>query len=248
MINNKWFYELFVLVLGLSLPLEAQVVGGRIQGVVVSELGVAVGDARVTYRQSDTAHASPSRNPFGFRSQPPIVRGGIVETDESGAFEIVNLESGKYFLCAEFSPKAPYLDGCSWGQPVTSVVLDSGAVTNVNITAKQASVLEVRVDDPSGLVKASPIGGNMTVGVFSDENRWFYGARPSDRVGQSVTFSLRIPRDHLLRLSVDSSNLDYELRDDPTRDPSSVRFSAPESGIPLTYDIRIIGPNVPASR
>ncbi len=142
---------IFILSLGNLAAQVATIPNSSISGVVVSQYGAALNGVRIIYYKQGSQARLPS-SPFGSRSRP-VAMNGIAHSDETGAFEISKLTEGRYVLCAEFSSVSKYLDGCIWGQAPTIVDLGKGqSVGAAKITASPASIVDIRVEDPQGLV------------------------------------------------------------------------------------------------
>jgi len=84
-------------------------------------------------------------------------------TDLNGSFTFSQLPAGRYTLCARIPaeqfprPDQPYLDTCMWEQPQNAVQVAGQAVTGVQVTVPQAVVLQVRVNDPEGLLPQATV-------------------------------------------------------------------------------------------
>lgn len=82
--------------------------------------------------------------------------GGQLSADAGGAFSLANLPAGTYMLCASV-PSSPYLDPCVWRQAVP-VAVSSGADASVTMSLQKGVYLNVRINDPLGLLPQSVDG------------------------------------------------------------------------------------------
>jgi hypothetical protein len=119
---------------------------------------------------------------------PPLRGSGTTTSSANGSFTITNLPPGKYELCAQVG-NAGYLDPCAWQfMPVTAQV-PAGALTGYQLVVKLGTPLQVRINDPAGILTASvsptsaapsaiptAAGSGLLVGVVS--TRGFLQARP----------------------------------------------------------------------
>ena len=209
-----------------------------IQGTVVDQAGVPIEGVSIIYRaRRDSSLTGAPPNPFGFRKRP-VAFGGVTQTGAGGLFRIEQLAEGEYVLCAAFDDDSKYLDGCMWGQPATI-----GSVGDtVKIEAAPAGLLDFRVEDPNSLVRSTGLRANLTLGVFSDENGWYYGARPDQRAGSDIRFKLRVPLNQALRVSADSSELRYQFMGDSlSRTATEIEVSASASASPVQMVLQVTG-------
>jgi hypothetical protein len=85
---------------------------------------------------------------------PPLRGSGTTTSSANGSFTITNLPPGKYELCAQVG-NAGYLDPCAWQfMPVTAQV-PAGALTGYQLVVKLGTPLQVRINDPAGILAAS---------------------------------------------------------------------------------------------
>lgn len=74
-------------------------------------------------------------------------------TDATGAFSSAFLPAGTYLLCGMAPPALSVLDNCDWTLfPPKVVVADSQVVTGVAITLARGANLQVRINDPGGVL------------------------------------------------------------------------------------------------
>jgi hypothetical protein len=104
----------------------------------------------------------------------PLRASGHAESSANGAFTVGNLPAGTYHVCADIKGGG-YLDPCAW-EPITPTVQVAAGqtVTGYRLTAKKGTLLQVRVNDPAGVLSASspPQTGKaaapqLLVGVFT---------------------------------------------------------------------------------
>ena len=149
---------LFVMVCCLSAS-RAQT--GGIQGTVTSVTpnpggppvaGGPVPGARVFYRRS------PVYAPARAGSAPQLAPGEVpfdtsVLADANGNHAASGLPAGDYVVCAA-APSQPFLDPCRWSRsPVVHV--QSGAISNLDVLLERGVFLNVRINDPQGLLPTS---------------------------------------------------------------------------------------------
>lgn len=120
---------------------------GTLHGSVTDPQGQPLVGAQVTYRQLVPVLSSSWK-------QAPVPSGpvaqGQVTADASGEYSVAGLPSGEYVLCAEES-SMPYLDPCTWQQPLHVTILTGGSTIQTVILTKGV-FLRARVSDPVGLL------------------------------------------------------------------------------------------------
>jgi hypothetical protein len=75
---------------------------------------------------------------------------GEIAADANGALSVPGLPAGSYSLCASV-PSAAYLDPCVWQQPII-VAVSASATTAQTLVLGRGAFLNVRVNDPQGLL------------------------------------------------------------------------------------------------
>ena len=75
---------------------------------------------------------------------------GAVSTDADGGFALAGMPPAVYLLCANV-PSAPYIDPCIWRQSLR-VTVPAGATAKQNLTLEKGVYLNVRINDPIGLL------------------------------------------------------------------------------------------------
>ena len=81
---------------------------------------------------------------------------GATSTGPDGTFALANLPAGDYLLCADV-PSMPYLDPCTWQQPVR-VTISAGKTSTQTLGLTLGVFLKVRVNDPAGLLPQTTDG------------------------------------------------------------------------------------------
>ena len=77
---------------------------------------------------------------------------GRAQSDKTGSFTIRNLPAGTYMLCADV-PGGGYLDPCAWESVLPTAQVNAGQTTaGYRLLLKQGGRLQVRVNDPAGLL------------------------------------------------------------------------------------------------
>jgi len=173
---------------------------GTIAGAVVDAQGKPLAGVVVTYLRAPDLAAPPAA----------LVSGGA-ESDSHGAFSFNKLPAGTYLLCAaSLSPALSLLDICEWTMTPPSVVLAVGQmVTGVTLPMTVGLNLQVRVNDPNGLLAnglAHKQGAFLIAGVW-DAHGLFHMARlrSFDAGGQNL--ALTAPFGQTYRLDVSASGV-----------------------------------------
>jgi hypothetical protein len=162
---------------------------GQIQGkVVLDSSGAAVSGAVVT----------------AYRISPAPTVSAKASTGQDGSFTVPGLSSGQFGLCV-IGSTATLLDPCKWVDLQTTVkVTDGSATSGVVIRLKQASALNVRLNDVAQALAQTPGGAappHVLVGVF-DLKGIFHPLNQTQNDSTGVTYELDIPFDYPVRLTV----------------------------------------------
>src|ERR1035438_3298236 len=104
----------------------------------------------------------------------PLPAFGRAESGTDGTFTIGNLSPGIYYICADVKGGG-YLDPCAGEPIVPTVQVAAGQTLNsYRLIAKKGISLQVRVNDPAGVLSATPssqtgkaIAPQLLVGVFT---------------------------------------------------------------------------------
>jgi hypothetical protein len=157
-----------------------------ISGTLVDEAGKAVSGTWVT----------------ALRTAPPPVS-VTAASGADGGFVLLRLTPGEYRICAQ-APDGRYLDPCWWSAPLTmpATSVRSGEVTSgVRLTLKSAGALQVRVDDPLGLLLGQDRGRDVFAGVITDAGV-FRNAVVKSNDSRGRLLEVPIPFDKQVRLLV----------------------------------------------
>lgn len=179
----------------VAYQLGATAVGtGKIQGkVVLDNGGAAVSASTVT----------------AYRISPAPTVSAKTTTGQDGSYTVSGLTTGQYGLCV-IGSTATVLDPCNWLDLETTVSVTNGAATTgVVIRLKQASALNVRLNDTAQVLAQAPgaaapphvlVGAYDLKGIFHPLNR-----TQDDSTGTS--YELDIPFDYPVRLTVYSAQI-----------------------------------------
>jgi hypothetical protein len=126
---------------------------GSLQGLVTDTQGVPIAGAVVRYL-SVPPPSTTGAWPMG--APDPNTVSGSVTADANGKFAVTGLPAAPHLLCASV-PNAPYLDPCVWGQAIPATV-SAGAAINVTLVLTKGVYLNVRVNDPMGLLPGAVDG------------------------------------------------------------------------------------------
>jgi hypothetical protein len=128
-------------------------------------------------------------------------------TDATGAFSSDLLPAGTYLLCGLAAPALSVLDNCEWTLfPPKVVLADSQVVTGVAITMTKGAGLQVRVNDPSGIlanVLNSNKQGTHLLTQLWDDRGFIHSVRMRsfDASGQNLSLVVPFGRQFQLSLS-----------------------------------------------
>ncbi len=87
-------------------------------------------------------------------------------TDPSGRISFTGLPFGIYSVCAE--PRDGLLvEKCQWAPPDTTHLSTQHASDTVNLTVTKGIPVEIRIDDPDGLLSSSTADKGLLVGVVT---------------------------------------------------------------------------------
>jgi hypothetical protein len=158
-------FSITYLILSCAVSTVGQPTVGALQGVVTDVQGVPLPAAQVRYQRI-------FRTVTGTNGQPvPAPGEAVVQSKISvnpvAAFLVPGLPPGDYLLCASV-PSAAYLDPCQWATPLR-VTVSPNALTTQSIALAKGVFLNVRVNDPLGLLPQNQdgpmLGGKLAVGV-----------------------------------------------------------------------------------
>jgi hypothetical protein len=136
------------------------------------------------------------------RTAPPPVA-VTAASGADGGFVLAGLAAGEYRICAQ-SPDGRYLDPCWWSPPLTmptTTVRSGDAVSGIRVTLKSAATLQIRVDDPSGLLLGANSGRDVFAGVITGGGV-FRNAVVKARDSRERTLEVPIPFDTPVRILV----------------------------------------------
>jgi len=169
----------------VALPALAQTTG-TIQGIIKDDSGNPVPKAyTVATRQSPLDHST-----FGAVS------------DSTGAIAFNGIPAGLYSLCVHM-PGTSYLNPCLWANDTKVNIAAGETVSNVAIVVTGGSLLQVRINDPQGLLTASDdllLGVYVGSGIFQPMR--LAASDPSGR-----TYDVAVPLSTQIRLTVTSKHL-----------------------------------------
>jgi hypothetical protein len=121
------------------------------------------------------------------------------------------LTAGTYLLCARAAPSRQLVEFCEWTLHPPSVRLISGqAVGGVQLLLSEGARLELRVDDPKGLLpnpEEPRPGTEFHIGVRTGEGL-FHEARLTSRDNVGKLWFLIVPFNVSLRLDAPALNVD----------------------------------------
>ena len=178
---------------------------GTMQGMVRTENGTPIPSAVVSYVRLTrlTGPAAQARPATG----EAVVRSSIA-SNTLGGFDVPNLPSGDYLLCAEV-PSEAYLNPCKWSVS-PKVHVASGEVQRPAVVLQKGVFLKVRVNDPQRLlppVKNDPSrAANLIIGVVFG-NGAFLAAELARADGTGRDYRIAIPAGAPLKLWVFSRHV-----------------------------------------
>jgi len=185
--RHNWKY----VVLGISLCSMAFGQGGAITGTVTSAGGAPVSGATVAYnrlvsylpRVGRSVQLAPGEVVFGTTST----------TDATGKHAAQGLPPGNYLVCVDV-PAQPLLDPCRWGPAPPVVQVQAGQTAQLNIPLQSGVFLQVRFNDPLGLLPATQTAADIphvVTGVFAGKGGYLAASRISvDSSGQNYRMAI----------------------------------------------------------
>jgi hypothetical protein len=127
-----------------------------------------------------------------------------------GRFTLSNLPPGGWTVCAE---AAGYLNPCHWSTAPAFTVRAGQTVSNAAVRLDQAYILQVRINDPQGLLanEGKAAGAFLRIGVITPSGA-FRRANPGGRNAKSRDYTVAIPLRSGARLFVSGGA--FQLNDD----------------------------------
>ena len=163
-----------------------------ISGIVTSEDGRPIAGARIV------AYLSSS-----------IFSQSAATSEANGSYQIAGLATGTYKLCAVVL-SGDYLDPCVWSVTPPQVILAAGqTVPGTNLKLQSATLLKVRLDDPSQHLQSSLPNASkphILIVVMSAEGN-FVTVTATAKSASGADYQVSIPYDTPLKLSAVSKNL-----------------------------------------
>jgi hypothetical protein len=134
-----------------------------------------------------------------------VVQGQLL-TGASGSFTAGGLPTGDYLLCANV-PSTAYLDSCQWYGTVR-VTVAASATSNQNLVLQKGVFLNVRVNDPVGLLTQNGLSGagNLVVGVNFGSGAYL-GAATTEVDAAGRNYQIAVPAGVPLQLWLSSSQV-----------------------------------------
>lgn len=137
-----------------ALPALAQTQTGVLSGTVTSDDGQMVAGATALYTRVVVLKPGQFWHGPIEQAQGETPLSSSVQSDGSGHFTVAGLPPGNYLVCAEANG-APLLNPCKWAVSYNANVAAGGQAT-VSIVMQRGVFLNVRVNDPGGLLPLSP--------------------------------------------------------------------------------------------
>ena len=197
---------------------------GSLQGSVTEPQGLPLAGAVVRYQSvlpPVTARIGSALSPVA-----NVVSGSVI-TDANGRFAVAALPAAWQMLCASV-PSAPYLDPCIWGQPA-GVTVSAGATANQTLVLTEGVYLNVRVNDPMGLLPQVVDGPwtprKLLVGVVYGTGA-YQGAQNTAVDSAGRNYRLIVPAGNPFSLWLYSTDV-------ALADASGAAVAAPAGGVPF---------------
>lgn len=179
--------------------LYGQIAGARIDGKILSDTGLPVPNAKVSYYRAPRL-VKDQRGRWVIAVNEPYVSSNAASASD-GRFGISGLPDGVYSLCID---AAGYLPTCGWSGPVNLTVSAKVAVVVPDVRLTRAALLTFRVSDPGRLLPSEDrMNRPLVVGVMNEYGT-FYAAERVASAGAGATFELRIPYSRQLQIWVQS--------------------------------------------
>jgi hypothetical protein len=189
--------------LALSVSAAVAQTGGGISGTIFAPDNSPVSGATVIYRRLPAYVAGAGHSP---QLAPGEVQfSTLAITDTKGNHSANGLPPGQYVVCVNI-PAQRLLDPCRWGAaPVAQV--QSGQKAVLNISLQSGVFLQIRLNDPKGLLPSSERNSfdfpHVTTGVFFRGGAFLAAERASvDSAGQ--VYRMTIPAGEPLNLWLSS--------------------------------------------
>jgi hypothetical protein len=129
----------------------------------------------------------------------------FVTTSASGAFALSGVAPGVYSICVQ-EPGGPHLDPCHWGSPVQVTVGSQSPAALPSLQVVKGTVLQVRLNDPSHLLKAGPAGPpDVLVGVMLPSSL-FHPMRLIANDANGYTYQVAVPAGTPAKISITSAH------------------------------------------
>jgi hypothetical protein len=121
-------------------------------GVIVCAYGALAQNGAIRGKVGDDAGKSLNGAQVVIASQDLKNRTALnTKTTAQGDYEFANVPPGRYSICVQ-NPKGEHLGSCNWSTAAQLVVTAGQTWDHPPITIVRAAVLELRIDDPKGLI------------------------------------------------------------------------------------------------
>ena len=134
--------NLFAATMTLAGTAWSQVAPGTVQGKVLTADGKPIARANIYYGRSGRVKGKAASAVV----LPPVLS---AKAGLDGSFALPNLTPGGWVVCAEATG---YLNPCHWSTVRALTVATGQTISNATIQMDQAYKLQIRVDDPQGLL------------------------------------------------------------------------------------------------
>jgi hypothetical protein len=177
---------------------------GRVTGTVVDTSGQPIAGAMVRA----TMRSSPQPIPLTPGKPPAFMPvSAAAPSGTKGEFQIEGLYAATYAMCV-YKPQSTVLDPCLWSDtPVVVTLAADSTASGVTVTAAQGTIINIRVQDPTGFLNANPGKDDLRVGI-NRQKLPFIPALPTSRDSGGKTMSVAVPIGQPISLIVASAGLD----------------------------------------
>ncbi|MEZ5402142.1 MAG: carboxypeptidase-like regulatory domain-containing protein [Bryobacteraceae bacterium] len=176
--------------------------------------------------------------------QAPSDSNPKVTSNAGGRFSFAAIPAGDYRICVQ-AAEGVYLDPCWWKDPFATLPLKAEAgkaISGVRIEVEPATILQVRVNDPTGAL-TDPRRG-VAAGVITTGGMFRQAVVRTKQVGLQV-LEVPIPANVPVRLSINASGValsDSQGRRIASTGDSATVTRSPGNTAPVVYTVSEVLP------
>lgn len=172
-------------------------------------------------------------------------------TGADGSFALSGMAAGSYQICVQGGADAGWIDPCVWAaEPAAIHLLPGQTLTGQTVTVEKAATLEVRVNDPNGVVTANErqrADARLELGVWTTR-QLFLRAAAGTATGAVRPFRIPVPQGRAFRVGALPNALQLRGDGGAALQDGVIRAShtVPPGTARSTLDVTVAGISPPA--